>query len=615
MTPELLFEHNMKAFLARYPQEGEALVSRLSKNRQVRTVPLLSTAATKLEKTSGIRLVLFLGLGDGELFAKLYATAAKHKNLQFVLLELSDDVLASVFKRLDLTAAIADERCSWFVGLEPAKVRYQFREYCRQDVHLMAMGSVLRVPCHTDDKAEEYARIETLFNETAQKAYVSRQQAPAEDNYRGLLNILRNGKIIPQLPMLDKLIGAFKGKPGIVVAAGPSLKSSLEFLKAHQDRAVLFCVDSVLQVLLKNGITPHFAACMERIPETAELFAGMPEAPHTWLVANPVVVPETFEAYRGPKCFFLRQSTHLPWFFPEEQIHDMGLSCAHMAFWGLHLMGCDPIILLGQDLAFDRQSENTHTEGTPEIVRQIAGKARDESQDWVEGNDGKPILSWDFFINSVASYDVLIRRSGKLVINAINAERGAKIPRTQRLDPLEALSRLPASAGEGVREVIEEKFRMSPSEQTRREDYFHAQLGRGIAFFEEKLVPQITDLLNQISVFYQYHLPNIPRADTKAQYDSLFSLVEKLGKEIMGEKGGDYARLLYPLLSSRALFTSVRITDIEREETDLSLKIRLKVSVLQNFYSEMLTWTVRLLELFRSVKNNNFFLKFPQKIP
>ncbi|MFN9706388.1 MAG: 6-hydroxymethylpterin diphosphokinase MptE-like protein, partial [Planctomycetota bacterium] len=61
---------------------------------------------------------------------------------------------------------------------------------------------------------------------------------------------------------LAPLAGFAKGRLGIVVSAGPSLRRNLHLLKdpAVQERTVIVATQTVLKPLLAEGIRPHFVA-------------------------------------------------------------------------------------------------------------------------------------------------------------------------------------------------------------------------------------------------------------------------------------------------------------------------------------------------------------------
>jgi hypothetical protein len=191
-------------------------------------------------------------------------------------------------------------------------------------------------------------------------------------------NILEN---IPHLftsSSVRPLFGAFLGYPGIIVSAGPSLKKNVRLLSELRDRALICCVDTSAKVLHRLGISPHIIMALDAQPHSIRHFlGGSPKG--TVLLADLVSCPKVARDYSGMKIF----STTAKYFNDEHgkvkreptplmdwvelsvpDIGDIqsGGSVATSLFDFLLNAGCDPIILVGQDLAYT--GREIHTSGT-----------------------------------------------------------------------------------------------------------------------------------------------------------------------------------------------------------------------------------------------------------
>lgn len=153
---------------------------------------------------------------------------------------------------------------------------------------------------------------------------------------------------------VDILSNKFVGKPGILVAAGPSLESNIAQLKKAMGHAVIIAVNAAAAPLACAGVKPDLIAVVEGL----DLRAQLKDLP--WL--NDVALVPSLNCFPGffdldaRRIFPLVDSaiTCSDWFsrayhwrrFPS------GGSVACSAFSLLHAFGCDPIILVGQDLAY-----------------------------------------------------------------------------------------------------------------------------------------------------------------------------------------------------------------------------------------------------------------------
>lgn len=191
-------------------------------------------------------------------------------------------------------------------------------------------------------------------------------------------NIFRNIKHMSSAEGIERFFGAFKGYPGIIVSAGPSLKNNIKELAALRNRAVIVAVDTAYKVLARYNIQPHFVVTLDAQKYSLKHFLGVPEG-GTVLVADIVSCPSILNLYSGPRVISTTSkyytdsggATHrettpvMDWvekytgFFGDLQ---SGGSVATTVFDMLLNFGCDPIILVGQDLAYT--GREIHCTGT-----------------------------------------------------------------------------------------------------------------------------------------------------------------------------------------------------------------------------------------------------------
>lgn len=154
-------------------------------------------------------------------------------------------------------------------------------------------------------------------------------------------------------PGVEQLAGRAQGYPAIIVAAGPSLARNVEQLAELRQRAVIIAVQTVLKTLIARGMPPHFVTSLDYHEISAQFFAGL-DPGETILVAEPKVSWRVPESYRGR--MHLLHSDFLANLLrdaapPRGQLR-AGSTVAHLAFYLAEHLGCDPILLIGQDLAY-----------------------------------------------------------------------------------------------------------------------------------------------------------------------------------------------------------------------------------------------------------------------
>jgi hypothetical protein len=146
--------------------------------------------------------------------------------------------------------------------------------------------------------------------------------------------------------------------------------------------------------------------------------------------------PGVFRDY--PRMMVMtRNVTFGKWFWPQKSQLFVGFHVGSMALSLLMHMGCKKAILLGQDLAYDPVTKQSHFQGQlAETVAVEMERIDGEAACQVLGNSGKQLSStvyWDFFRKDI---EAITDTTEMDVFNAIPLEYGAKIRGTQRIDPV-----------------------------------------------------------------------------------------------------------------------------------------------------------------------------------
>jgi hypothetical protein len=127
-----------------------------------------------------------------------------------------------------------------------------------------------------------------------------------------------------------------------------------------QDKALVLAAASALKPLAKVGVKPHLALALEAKDESRQ-FAGAAQISSV-LTAATSGHPNHFRSWSGPRaCFHLQ-----PWLaalLGQGQALPSGGHATSAAFSLAILWGCDPIILVGQDLAYT--GGRIHAQGRP----------------------------------------------------------------------------------------------------------------------------------------------------------------------------------------------------------------------------------------------------------
>jgi hypothetical protein len=147
-----------------------------------------------------------------------------------------------------------------------------------------------------------------------------------------------------------------QGFPAVCVGAGPSLARNVDLLKDPDVRrnVVLISTQTTLKPLLDRGIRPDFVTALDYHEISKRFYEDLPDLPDVTLVAEPKANPGVLDGYPGP--IRVTRSKFLDKLLGEltRPIVPIpaGATVAHLSFYLAQHLGCDPIILIGQDLGF-----------------------------------------------------------------------------------------------------------------------------------------------------------------------------------------------------------------------------------------------------------------------
>lgn len=383
------------------------------------------------------KLLVFCGLGFGY---HIKAALEKYRNDISYILIVEKEVAAFriAVENVDLTDLFLDSRVHWLVGVDLVDAyKFSYQLFSTLGLSVQLYLKTISLFSHPVISGMDTAYYADMMKQLREAAYMTifNYGNSSDDSLIGLANILDNLNLIMRNPGIKDLYGVFKGKPGIIVSTGPSLNKNIKLLSEAVGKAVIVAADASLKPMYNNKIKPDMTVSLERITLTGRMYAELDEdyKKDIYLAATPVIMNMAYEQWNGPKIMVYRDFAHFKWLDMDKGTLPIGASCSNQAFQILKAMGCDPIILVGQDCAFE-SIEKTHADGTSAVTKlnlqeSELYKVKGNYQDWVYTNDIYDIFR-KTFVSDIANYN------GKCV-NA--TEGGAYIEGTILMTLREAL--------------------------------------------------------------------------------------------------------------------------------------------------------------------------------
>jgi len=288
------------------------------------------------------------GLGLGyhllALFARLRGEAV------IVCTEPSVRLIAAALTCVDLTEPVRSRRLILLTDDDKARLHAQLQPY--NALIMLGAQFVQHPPSMRVASAQHHAMTKVIadfvtYTRMTLMTLVANSKITCQ-------NIAMNLRTYVTTPPIDILRDRFAGNPGVVISAGPSLSRNLDTLARLEGRAVLIAVQTAIKPLLKCGIVPDFVTSLDFHVMSRKFFEGVDGLERIHLVAEPKATWHVVDDYPGPVSLLDNGWARL--LLGDELGARGGLKAgatvAHLAFYLAAYLGCDPIIFVGQDLAF-----------------------------------------------------------------------------------------------------------------------------------------------------------------------------------------------------------------------------------------------------------------------
>ncbi len=192
---------------------------------------------------------------------------------------------------------------------------------------------------------------------------------------------------LPSLPALDleDFLGKGRGKTAVCVSAGPSMKKTVQHLKRIQDDVIILAVGRMFKTLKAEGIRVDYVFSCEMFDWDSVIFDGVTQdmAGSTILCYPPVCAPATVQKWPGKRlCLFDANTGEL---LDRKLVMMGGNSVSHHLYnFAGEILGCDQIILVGQDLGYTEPGDMTHADDSkhdwPEEIKKA--DLTFQAEDW-----------------------------------------------------------------------------------------------------------------------------------------------------------------------------------------------------------------------------------------
>lgn len=234
---------------------------------------------------------------------------------------------------------------------------------------------------------------------------------------------LKNSLIKQQSPL--------NNKPILIISAGPSLDSKLEWISENQKKFIIISVDVILKKLEKHNIIPHIVVSIDPSP----LCANYLTTNNKNFLKNSAIIflsqqdPKTIDAVKDLNFYFsqvLSISKELDYTITTPNVGTFSFAIAIA-------LGANELYLIGNDAAFNQETGNRYAKDSSHIQvenllleNKLNVVTRDDILE-VKGNFKEKIKSTRDLLSFKSAYESFIHLTSHIEYNAYNLSDGAFI--------------------------------------------------------------------------------------------------------------------------------------------------------------------------------------------
>lgn len=385
-------------------------------------------------------------------------------------------------------------------------------------------------------------------------------------------NILNNFPHTIVSEDISTLKNAYENVPAVIVGSGPSLAEDIETIRSLQDKCLIISAGTSIQALTKNNIQPDIVVSIDGGEPNFKAFKDI-DLTHIPLLYSSIIHPRIMKKDIGKTVYLSMDiDTVSGYLRPElkkiKRFFSTG-SVTGTAIQAAAYMGCNPVILAGQDLSYP--NDQFYTDGVTHIEQDLLDKAVGSASELVpnvQGTQNKTTRKMINTLNDIANTIAIC--SGR---DYINTSRYGAVIKGSRFVLMEDLEREEAHKW-NKGSTIFNRIPVLNSQMT------HKRLDEGyksLSALEKELSRQI-EMLNSLQSAIQKL--DIEKMSTR-ELQNVSQQIQELWMKIT--KNEVFENILIPTVKLQMLVYSRQISDITSQKD-----VRKKAMLIQEHLGKLI---------------------------
>lgn len=364
---------------------------------------------------------IVFGFGFGYILENIFKNYGE--NTEVLVIEPNVHLLERQIEKINVKFFEDKSGLSFFSGNDFKK----FKDIVANKLHIENVNNIeiLEHPEYVKFYIKYFKKVVEIIGEIRAQRIVN-DNTIRKINSAHVKNILKNSVYIKESFRIENHKNKYKDIPAVIVSAGPSLDKNIKYLKDF--KGLVFAVGRTLPVLKRYDVKADFTAILDWSDIIQGTF-GEEEKSGVPIIASTVANNSIIKNATGPIYFVDKDQMTEKIFGVCLESLDTGGSVATLCLSAAHYMGCNPLIFIGQDLAYTEMRNYAEDCNIYEIDIEKGYKNNKKNYREIEGYYGDRVTSDYALISFLRWIEGFINRNqDRTYINA--TEGGAKIEGT-----------------------------------------------------------------------------------------------------------------------------------------------------------------------------------------